>query len=101
MFFCGFNISCIGDELIHSYILSKYKNSPSDEALLISYKKLKIKKPLEFSFLERGSDERQYNSPGIDLKITSVFRTKFEKFREYHTSLDNLILSQKRNSRQF
>ena len=30
---CGFNISCIGDEKNHSYILSKYKNSPSDEAL--------------------------------------------------------------------
>ena len=97
--FCGFNISCIGDELNHSYILSKYKNSPSDEALLISYKKLKIKKPLEFSFLERGSDERQYNSPGIDLKITSVFRTKFEKFREYHTSLDNFDFVTKRGIR--
>lgn len=96
---CGFNITCIGDELNHSYILSKYKDSPSDEALLNSYKILKIKKPLEFSFLERGSDERQYNSPGVDLKVTSVFRTKFKEFKEYHTSLDNFNFITKKGIR--
>ena len=89
---CGFNISCIGDEKNHSYILSKYKNSPSDEALLLAYKKLKIKKTTEFSFLERGSDERQFNSYGVDLKITSVSRTKYGEYKEYHTSLDNFNL---------
>ena len=41
--FCGFNVSCIGDELNHSFILSKYKDSPSDESLLLIYKKLKLK----------------------------------------------------------
>ncbi len=97
--FCGFNISCIGDERNHSYILSKYKNSPSDEALLIAYKKLKIKKTKEFSFLERGSDERQFNSFGIDLKITSVSRTKYGEYKEYHTSLDNFDLVTKKGIR--
>ena len=84
----GYNLTCIGDDKNHSYILSKYQNSPSDYALLETYKKFKIKKK-EYSFLERGSDERQYNSPGIDLGITSVFRTKFNEYKEYHTSLDN------------
>ena len=97
--FCGFNVSCIGDELNHSFILSKYKDSPSDEALLLSYKKLKIKKPVEFSFLQRGSDERQFNSPGVDLKITSVFRTKYGEYKEYHTSLDNFDLVTKKGVR--
>ena len=85
----GYNLSCIGDERNHSCILSKYENSPSDDSLIEAYKKLKIKKYKIYSFLKRASDERQFNSPGIDLKITSIFRTKYGEFPEYHTSLDN------------
>ena len=87
----GFNLSCIGDEKMYSCIFSKYKNTQADKALIQAYKKLKIKFK-EFSFLERGSDERQYNSPGIDLPICSVFRSKFGEYKEYHTSLDNFDL---------
>ena len=85
----GYNLSCIGDERKHSCMLSKYENSPSDEALLLSYKKLNIRNYKIYSFLNRGSDERQYNSPGIDLGITSIFRSKYTEYPEYHTSLDN------------
>jgi aminopeptidase-like protein len=88
----GYNLSCIGDERNYSCLLSKNKNSPSDEALLEAYKKLKIKKFKIYSFLERGSDERQYNSPGIDLPISSIFRSKYGTYPEYHTSLDNFKL---------
>jgi aminopeptidase-like protein len=87
----GYNLSCIGDERNHSCIFSKYKNSQSDKSLVSSYKKLKIKFKT-YSFLERGSDERQYNSPGIDLPITGVFRSKFHTYPEYHTSLDDFKL---------
>jgi aminopeptidase-like protein len=84
----GYNISCVGDESNFSCILSKYKNSPSDFALLETFKKfnLKFKK---YSFLERGSDERQFNSPFINLGITTICKSKFGNFKEYHTSLDN------------
>lgn len=84
----GYNLSCIGDNRMHSCMFTKYGNSVSDLSLIEAYKKLKIKYKVH-SFLERGSDERQYNSPGIDLSITSIFRTKYGEYPEYHTSLDN------------
>src|SRR6056300_1687175 len=88
----GYNLSCIGDERQHSCMFSKYQNSPSDEAVIEAYKLLKIKNYKVYPFLKRGSDERQYNSPGIDLKISSIFRTKYHEYPEYHTSLDNFNL---------
>ena len=87
----GFNLSCIGDERQHSCMLSKYQNSPSDKSIIEAYKKLKLNYKI-YSFLKRGSDERQYNSPGIDLKISSIFRSKYAEYPEYHTSLDNFNL---------
>ena len=91
----GFNLSCIGDERNHSCMFTKYNDSPSDKALREAYLKLKIKYKT-YSFLARGSDERQYNSPGVDLPITSIFRTKYGNYPEYHTSLDNFdIVTQK------
>ena len=88
----GFNLSCIGDDRQHSCMFSKYQNSPSDAAVIEAYKKLRIKDYKIYSFLKRGSDERQYNSPGIDLPISSIFRTKYEEYPEYHTSLDDFNL---------
>ena len=88
----GYNLTCIGDERKHSCMFSKYKNSPSDEAIIDAYKSLNIHNYKIYSFLKRGSDERQYNSPGIDLKISSIFRSKYKEYPEYHTSLDNFNL---------
>jgi aminopeptidase-like protein len=84
----GYNLSCVGDERQHSCMLSKYENTPADDALIEAYKKLNLKYK-KYSFLKRGSDERQYNSPGIDLPIASIFRSKYGEYPEYHTSLDN------------
>ena len=88
----GFNLTTIGDERQHSCMFSKYKNSPSDEAIVEAYKQLKITNFKIYTFLERGSDERQYNSPGVDLKISSIFRSKYGDYPEYHTSLDDFNL---------
>ena len=84
----GYNLSCIGDNREYSYLSTKYGNTISDKAAIKAFKDLKIKY-VGYSFLQRGSDERQYNSPGIDLPIASIFRTKHGEYPEYHTSLDN------------
>ena len=94
----GYNLTCIGDERQHSCMFTKYNNTNSDKSLEAAYKKLKIKFK-KYSFLKRGSNERQYNSPGIDLPIAGIFRTKFGEFPEYHTSLDDFTLVTKKGIR--
>ena len=53
------------------------------------------KKYKNYSFLERGSDERQFNAPGIDLPVATLMRDKFASFKQYHTSEDNIKLIKK------
>ena len=89
----GFNCSCVGDNGIYSYTSSRTENSLADRALKAS---LINKKSKYYSFLDRGSDERQYCSPGIDLPLCGFSRSRYGSYKEYHTSLDNLnFVSQK------
>lgn len=87
-FIAGFNLSCVGDERAYSIVKSKNNDSIAENILkkVIKRKKLKL---INYSFLDRGSDERQYNSPGIDLPVVCFCRSKFGKYYEYHTSLDD------------
>ncbi len=81
-------LTCIGDERNYSIILSKYGNDLSDLTALEALKKLKIKYK-KYTYLDRGSDERQFNSFGVEIPMTVISRTKFGNYPEYHTSLDN------------
>ena len=85
----GYVLSCVGNEKNFSYIQTKYANSISDYAISQTFKDLKIK-PKKYSFLERGSDERQYN--GANIPIATFCKSKFGSFKEYHTSLDDFKL---------
>ena len=85
----GFALSCIGDERDYSYISSRNGRTFSD--FIAKYVlKNKIKKFSKYSWLQRGSDERQYCAPGIDLPICSITKTKHGYYPEYHSSLDKM-----------
>lgn len=85
----GFVLSCVGDDRTYSYIATPYGNTLADKVLLnvLKYHYPDFK---EYSFLKRGSDEREYCSVGVKLPVCGFCRSKYAEYPEYHTSADNM-----------
>ena len=84
----GFQLTCMGDERQYTHLASRDGNTRIDRIA----KRILRGRPnvVHYSYLHRGSDERTYCAPGIDLPFVSLMRSRYADYHEYHTSLDQL-----------
>jgi len=95
----GYVITCIGDKGDFTYLQTRKENQITDKVTIFTLDDNNIKYKLR-KYYTCGSDERQYNYPGVDLNIGSLMRTKYLEFNEYHTSADNLSIMSENNLRK-
>lgn len=88
----GYVFSCVGDDGDYSIINTRNGNTLADRVLInvLSHSERTRREFKRYSYLERGSDERQYCSPGVEMPVAGFCRTKYWEFPKYHTSLDTL-----------
>lgn len=90
----GFNITCVGDDGPISYVKSKDEITYADK---IANRSLNQFKGRSISFLNRGSNERQFGCQNLQLPFITITRNSFGNYKEYHTSLDNLNFINEKN----
>jgi aminopeptidase-like protein len=87
----GFVLTCLGDDGPLSYIPSRNGNNLADRVIttMLNDKNLSFE---SYSFHRRGSDERQYCHPNVDLPFASLMRSLYGEYEQYHTSGDDMDL---------
>ena len=87
----AFNLTCVGDDRTYSIVHSRYADTLADK-VLDNVLKYHCPDYDSYSYISRGSDERQYQAPGVDIPMVCFCRSKYHIYPEYHTSADNLDL---------
>ncbi len=85
----GYVLTCVGDDRNFSYLKTRDEYHLTNKVALHILKHIS-KKPKIYDWTHRGSDERQYCSPNINLPVGVLMKTKFGSYKEYHTSDDKI-----------
>ena len=89
--FLGINLSCVGDDRAYSVVQTPWENTFADKVFRAAF--LGVPNPHFYGYQDRGSDERNYCWPGVDLPMVCFSRSKFHQYPEYHTSADDLTIT--------
>jgi aminopeptidase-like protein len=87
----GLVLACVGDSAPLTYKRSRRGDATVDRAAGYVLGRGGNGARL-VDFVPWGWDERQFNSPGFDLPVGAVSRSREGEYREYHSSADNLDL---------
>tara|TARA_B100000575_G_scaffold292785_1_gene302118 strand:+ start:1527 stop:2819 length:1293 start_codon:yes stop_codon:yes gene_type:complete len=87
----GFVFTCFGDEAVPNLVPSKYGDTLADSFAKKTLKQFSLGFNLR-SYFDKGSEERQYTHPNVNLPFVTITRSLFREYKEYHTSLDNLAM---------
>ena len=85
----GLNFTCVGDQRNFTFLPSRLGNTYADRLGRHIIKNVSDDF-IEYPWNERGSDERQFCAPNVNLPFISLMRTKHTEYPEYHTSLDKI-----------
>jgi aminopeptidase-like protein len=83
----GLVLACIGDRASLTYKRSRRGGALVDRAASYVLGQGQV-----VDFIPWGWDERQFNSPGFDLPVGSLSRSREGEYEEYHSSADDLEL---------
>jgi aminopeptidase-like protein len=87
----GLVLACVGDGAPLTYKRSRRGNAMIDRAA--GYALPRVDDHTRFvDFIPWGWDERQFNSPGFDLPVGCLSRSREGEYTEYHSSADGIDL---------
>ena len=86
----GLVLACVGDSAPLTYKRSRRGDALVDRAAAYVLGRRDGARVVDF--VPWGWDERQFNSPGFDLPVGSLSRSREGEYAEYHSSADDLDL---------